>query len=109
MDGQAQTYYARKNWSSVVLWNCSHPANKGLTELRLNKWPGRDLHAFKWLQDYEIGELPQKWNWLINVTPGEPRQKGIWHYTLGTPALSGWSVQPYDEYWNEEAKCGVLV
>src|SRR5262245_15237381 len=27
MDGQVQTAYARKNWSSVVLWNCGHPSN----------------------------------------------------------------------------------
>ncbi len=111
MDGQIQTYYARKNWSSVVLWNCSHPANKGLTELRLNQWPGRDLHAFKWLDDSEIGELPQKWNWLIDVTEGEPKREGIWHYTLGLPFFYDeveWDE--YDKIWQEEAReCGVLV
>ena len=26
MDGQVQTVYSRKNWSSVVLWNLDHPA-----------------------------------------------------------------------------------
>jgi hypothetical protein len=31
MDGQAQLVYGRKNWSSVVLWNCDHPANKRLS------------------------------------------------------------------------------
>ena len=103
MDGQSQLYYNRKNWSSVVLWNCDHPANKGLTERRLNNWTGRRLHAFKWLEDAEIGELPQIWNWLINVTPGVPKQVGIWHYTLGGPWLPEWKTQPYDEYWEQEA------
>jgi hypothetical protein len=28
MDGQAQTRYARKNWSSVMVFNCDHPANE---------------------------------------------------------------------------------
>lgn len=104
MDGQVQTYYSRKNWSSVVLWNCDHPSNKRLTSERLNNWPGRDLHAFKWLEDSEIGELPQVWNWLVNVTPGEPKQKGIWHYTLGGPWFDGWPSAPHDEEWIEESK-----
>jgi len=32
MDGQKQTIYPRKNWSSVVLWNCGHPSNKKVTQ-----------------------------------------------------------------------------
>ena len=31
MDGQVQTVYPRKNWSSVVLWNCGHPSNEKAT------------------------------------------------------------------------------
>jgi lipopolysaccharide biosynthesis glycosyltransferase len=103
MDNQIQTFYSRKNWSSVVLWNCDHPANKKFTIQNLNEWPGRDLHAFKWLQDSEIGELPQHWNWLIKVTKGEPEQKGIWHYTLGGP----WFEDYFDDYaqeWCDEAE-----
>lgn len=103
MDGQIQTYYHRKNWSSVVLWNCNHPANHRLTREALNTWPGRDLHAFKWLEDAEIGELPQKWNWLINVTPGEPKREGIWHYTLGGPWFKNWTRRSYDDDWLEES------
>ena len=30
MDGQTQTVYPRKNWSSVVLFNCGHPSNTKL-------------------------------------------------------------------------------
>ena len=30
MDGQKQTIYPRKNWSSFILFNCSHPKNKFL-------------------------------------------------------------------------------
>jgi hypothetical protein len=103
MDGQAQSYYERKNWSSVVLWNCGHPANKRLTQEALNGLPGRDLHAFCWLRDDQIGELPQEWNWLVLVTPGEPEKKGIWHYTLGGPWFEGFGQNRYDEAWLEEA------
>ncbi len=103
MDGQIQTFYARKNWSSVVLWNCSHPSNQRLTEERLNNWPGRYLHGFNWLDDEEIGELPQKWNWLVNVTPGEPEKEGIWHWTLGGPWFENWEWHKHDDAWLEEA------
>ena len=30
MDGQKQTIYPRKNWSSFIVFNCSHPSNKKL-------------------------------------------------------------------------------
>ena len=65
----------------------------------LNGVPGRDLHAFRWLNDYEIGELPQKWNWLINVNKGEPEKEGIWHFTMGGPWLAGWHSAPHDMAW----------
>jgi hypothetical protein len=102
MDGQLQTFYARKNWSSVVLWNCDHPNTKRLSLQMLNTLPGRDLHAFSWLNDEEIGELPQQWNWLVNVTPGEPEKKGIWHYTLGGPWFEKYKDAPYSKDWIEE-------
>lgn len=100
MDGQEQTTYARKNWSSVILWNCSHPAHKQLRGI-INSWPGRDLHAFKWLRDFEIGELPLEWNMLVGVT--NCKNPKILHYTLGGPWLPNWKGGPLDEVWREEA------
>ena len=46
MDGQAQTRYMRKNWSSFMLFNCAHPANRFLSVENVNALPGRDLHRF---------------------------------------------------------------
>jgi len=103
-DNQIQTYYSRKNWSSVVLWNCDHPANKRLTLEDLNSWPGRDLHAFKWLDDSEIGELPKEWNHLVGVNEPNPKAKII-HYTLGGPWFKDWGLKyPEDYGWVEEYK-----
>lgn len=102
MDGQVQTYYSRKNWSSVVLWNCEHPANKALTGEVLNTWPGRDLHAFKWLRDEDIGELDCRWNSLVGVNDIDPAKVGILHYTLGGPWFKDWPGGPLDEIWNTE-------
>jgi len=86
MDSQAQTFYHRKLWSSVMLFNCDHPANQRLNVQMLNLRPGRELHAFCWLADDEIGELPPEWNWLVGVQP-KPEHPAIAHYTLGTPEL----------------------
>ena len=60
MDGQVQTVYPRKNWSSVVLWNCSHPSNEKISVDRVNN-PNHDgafFHRFSWLHDDEIGNCP---------------------------------------------------
>jgi hypothetical protein len=72
MDGQVQTFYARKNWSSVMLFNLRHPALKVLTEAKLNTWTGRALHGFNWLADQFIGALPPEWNHLVGVEPETP-------------------------------------
>lgn len=98
MDGQVQTQYPRKNWSSVVLWNCDHPANRRLSLQDVNERPGRDLHAFYWLADSEIGELPREWNWLVNVEP-MPEHPKIAHFTLGGPWLPTWKGAEHDELW----------
>lgn len=86
MDGQAQTLYTRKNWSSVMLFNCDHPANQRLTLRDVNGRPGRWLHRFGWLADSEIGALPPEWNWLVGVQE-KPADPAIAHFTLGTPEL----------------------
>lgn len=118
MDGQVQTQYPRKNWSSMVLWNCSHPANKRLTLKELNGWPGRDLHAFRWLLDDEIGALPPEWNHLVGVDPvsgiqdfengqAGPMKYVVWakllHFTNGGPWIKGWQGGPLDDVWLREA------
>lgn len=99
MDGVAQTRYARKNWSSVVLWRPRHPANAALTLDFINDLPGRDLHAFCWLKDDEIGELPVEWNWLAGISDPTVIPRVV-HHTEGTPAMRGYENAPYaDEWW----------
>jgi hypothetical protein len=86
MDGQRQLAYGRKNWSSVILWNCDHPANKRLSLADVQERRGLDLHQFYWLNDAEIGELPKEWNWLVEVQE-KPQAPKIAHFTLGTPEV----------------------
>lgn len=99
--GAVQASYSRKNWSSVMLFNCSHPSNRKLTPELVNTVPGRDLHRFCWLEDDEIGALPVEWNFLVNVTqPLIESEPKLVHWTLGGPALPGYQNVPYaDEYF----------
>lgn len=108
MDGQTQTRYARKNWSSVMLFNCGHPANSALTLELVNTIPGRDLHRFCWLSDALIGALSARWNVLI----GEQAHSdpAIAHFTLGVPDVQGYDKQPFaDEWFATALACGHAV
>jgi lipopolysaccharide biosynthesis glycosyltransferase len=62
--GAKNENYPRKNWSSVILWNCNSFPNRKLTPEFIQKSTGAELHRFTWLQDERIGELPPEWNWL---------------------------------------------
>jgi hypothetical protein len=103
MDGQPQVAYPRKNWSSVILWDTDHPANRRLTLHDVNTRPGLWLHQFGWLADEEIGALDPAWNWLVNVQP-MPRQPGIAHFTLGGPFTPGWKGAEHDNIWMDAAR-----
>lgn len=100
MDGQVQSRYERKNQSSAMLLNLDHPANDALTLEVCNTWPGRDLHAFRWLPDDLIGELPQECNYLVGVsTLPEGRTPWLVHFTRGLPDMAGYERQEYAEQW----------
>lgn len=97
--GEIQTRYNRKNWSSVTLYNCDHPSNKKLTVEMINTLPGRDLHAFCWLEDDEIGELPPSWNHLVGVSEIPPQGISLVHWTLGSPNIvAKENTLYYDEF-----------
>jgi lipopolysaccharide biosynthesis glycosyltransferase len=101
MDGQTQTVYDRKLWSSVMLFNCDHPANQRLSLVDIQERPGRDLHRFYWCHDSEIGELPARWNYLVGMQK-KPENVAIAHFTLGIPTMS--QVEPHDDHviwWKE--------
>lgn len=104
MDGQVQSSYERKNWSSLIYWNCSHPENKRLGAYQVNNMPGFWLHQFRWLRDNHIGELPESWNWLADASPTTDQLreeiKAI-HYTSGGPWFEEYKDCPYAEDWLE--------
>lgn len=109
MDGQVQTQYARKNWSSVILWNAGHPANRALTVELVNTVPGRDLHRFCWLDDDLIGALPPEWNVLVGHS-SPALDPAIVHFTEGVPDTPGYEHMPYSDEWYATARaCGYRI
>ena len=103
MDGQQQTIYPRKNWSSFIVFNCSHPSNKKLNIEIANSEPGSFLHQFKWLKDEEIGSLDERWNWLEGWTSNHNSKKPYAvHFTRGGPWFPEWHDVEFAKEWNAE-------
>ncbi len=102
MDGMRQEAYFRKNWSSLVLWNCGHSSNQRLTPYQVNGMSGQWLHGFSWLQDSEIGALSPLWNWLSGIDP-QPVDcdPAAVHFTRGIPDMPGYHGSPYAEHWRK--------
>lgn len=103
MDGQKQTVYPRKNWSSVMLINCGHPSNKALTKELVNDEDvtGAYLHRFSWLEDHEIGSLDHTWNYLVGVYNDIENPKLI-HYTEGGPYFKNHFNCDFHQAWKNE-------
>ena len=100
MNNKAQHIYPRKNWSSLVLWNCNHPSNKQIDITTVNSQTGMFLHRFMWLQDNEIGEINYEWNWLTDwYTPQHGSPKAL-HFTTGGPWLNNYKNCNYADEWN---------
>ena len=100
MDGKRQEYYPRKNWSSMILFNCGHPKNQWLTPFHINQATGQELHRFAWLDDRDIGSLSPEWNWLVGwyhqPWDGVPRAL---HYTEGGPWFKNYQDCEYADVW----------
>jgi len=92
--------YPKKNWSSLILWNCEHFRNRQLTREMVSKATGADLHRFSWLPDDRIGELPLDWNWIVSEYPENPDAK-LLHYSIGTPCFPDYSRCPQARDWHD--------
>lgn len=97
---QPNEAYPRKNWSSVMIWDCGHYSNRVLTKEFVQQKDGEYLHRLGWLQDFEIGELPKEYNYLVE----EDNQSNdvapkILHWTNGTPCFEGFSDSEFSGAW----------
>lgn len=101
--GAKNSNYPRKNWSSVVVWDCSHPSHRFLTPGNVEQMTGAQLHRFTWLEDKAIGALPAGWNRLVIEQEVQPDDQ-LLHYTLGTPCFSAYKHCPHADEWREAAR-----
>lgn len=101
MDGVSQTPYFRKNWSSCMLWNTGHPANRKLTREMVNNERGRFLHGFGWLMPEEIGHFGEEWNWLEGHSKLDVNPKAV-HFTAGGPWFPEYEDVMYADKWFAE-------
>lgn len=103
MDGKAQTIYPRKNWSSFMVFNGSHPAVRALTPDVVNSASPAYLHRFEWVgSDDAIGELPLEWNFLEGEYPKPHLIPAAIHFTNGGPWFDEWQDVDYADIWIEE-------
>jgi len=113
MDGRKQLSYTRKNWSSFILFNCEHPANKKLTKEYISTAKGGDLHAFAWLPNELIGELPDRYNYIAGVSRKLKLSDGgrpdVVHYTEGGPWFPNYRNVPFGQLWLDEYENNMLV
>ena len=98
---QTQTKYERKNWSSIMLMN--NAKCKALTPAYVETATGLDLHRFKWLEDDQIGEIPHRWNHLVDYDSELPASEiSNLHYTKGGPYFEDYKNCSYAKEWLSE-------
>lgn len=97
--GNKNQDYPRKNWSSLILWNCGHAKHAHLVPEFVMKQTGAYLHRFSWLDDSDIGELPKEWNWLTTEYEDNYQAK-LLHFTLGTPCFKDYAKADMADVWH---------
>lgn len=99
MDGRPQEFYPRKNWSSLLLYNCSHPSVKNLTLENVSTQTPAWLHRLQWAKDEEIGEIDKSYNYLVGYYD-DNNIKAL-HYTDGGPWHPGYENVEHGDKWLE--------
>jgi lipopolysaccharide biosynthesis glycosyltransferase len=99
--GSKNEDYPRKNWSSVMIFNCNNFPTQKLTPEYIQKSTGAHLHRFQWTSDDRVGALPSEWNWLPDEY-GPNSDAKLLHYTLGTPCFHDFATTPMADEWHRE-------
>ena len=94
------TDYSRKNWASLMLLNCEHPAWQHMTPEFVEGQKPIDLLPLSWAGE-AIGGLPDAWNRLVDE--GQPTEGAkLLHWTAGFPAFEHYRTAPGAEHWHAE-------
>jgi hypothetical protein len=96
---QVQTKYARKNWSSLMLFN--NERCRALSPVYVSSASGLELHRFAWIDDASIGALALEWNWLVKEYEYNADARVV-HFTIGGPYLPEYRNCDYADEWFAE-------
>ncbi len=94
--------YPGKNRSSLILFNCGHPANRRLTTELVAESPGSFLHRFQWLSDDLVGSIPLEWNAL--ACEQNLAGASLIHFTLGSPGFNYYKGCDGADHWHRAHK-----
>lgn len=101
MEGRPQSAYPRKNWSSLLVFNCAHPSVRALTPEIVNSETGAYLHRLQWVANQDIGAIDETWNWLEGWSKTPPDgPPNVIHFTGGGPWLASYKDVQYADLWN---------
>lgn len=96
----ANQHYDRKNWSSLMIMDCSSFLWRNINPASVSRMTGAELHRFSWIPDDRIGALPPEWNHIVMEQEPNPRAK-IVHYTLGIPGFQAYRDCEYAGEWRD--------
>ena len=99
MDGQKQEWYPRKNWSSLIVFDCSHPSCKKLTKEAVATESPAWLHRMTWADDSEIGSIPLAYNYLVDYYDLPVEEIKAFHFTDGGPWHALYQDVQYGDLW----------
>lgn len=96
-----QSNYSRKNWASMAIFHCSHPAWQRFTPAFIASEKTLELLQFSMLKDEEIGTLPAEWNVLIDEGQERAGAK-LLHWTAGIPTFKHYRNARASKDWFAE-------
>ncbi len=94
--GKAQTSYDRKNWSSLMLFNCARCLM--LVPELINTGSADWLRQLRWAE--RIGALPSEYNHLVGEHEPHADAKGV-HFTQGSPCFLPYADCEFSTEWHE--------
>jgi hypothetical protein len=97
--------YDRKNWASLMIVNCEHPAWQGMTPERVREFAAvpTQLLGLRWIADEAIGFLPDAWNRLIDEGQ-DTEGAALLHWTAGIPAFKHYADAPGADAWRRQKR-----
>jgi lipopolysaccharide biosynthesis glycosyltransferase len=98
MNGVKQEWYPKKNWSSLMLFNCEHPDCKNLSPQAVNTEQPRYLHRMEWTKENGVGEIPLDYNYLVDYYNFSKQPKAL-HFTDGGPWHQDYTKTSYAQNW----------